>query len=77
MAIKIVCNGKVSETKIIDVASGVELQDNCTRAIITLDAAVDRAQVVLHFTDVALEVTGEVVETFPPVGLRLADVMTE
>jgi hypothetical protein len=77
MTIKIVCNGKVTDTKIIDVASGAELQDNCTRAVITLDAMREQAQVVLHFTDVQLEVIGELVETFPPVGLALSDVITE
>jgi hypothetical protein len=31
-------------------------------------------ELILKFTDVALEVTGEVVETFPPTGLTLRDV---
>jgi hypothetical protein len=38
MTIKIVCNGKVNETRIIDVASGMELQDDCMKAVIILDA---------------------------------------
>ena len=74
MTIKIICNGKVNETQIIDVASGMQLQDSCTKAVIILDAKHKHPEVILKFTDVELEVTGEVVETFPPTGLTLDDV---
>jgi hypothetical protein len=74
MTIKIVCNGKVKETQIIDVASGMELQANCTKAVIILDAKCEHPELILKFTDVELEVTGEVIQTFPPSGLTLEDV---
>lgn len=75
MTIRIVCSGKITDTKIIDVESGVELQDDCTKAMIILDAKKNVAEVTLKFTDVALDVTGEVVETFPPMGIRLKDIV--
>lgn len=71
MPIKITCGGKVSDTKIVDVASGIELQDDCTKAHIIIDAASEQAEAVLYFTDVRLEITGDVLETFPPAGLIL------
>ena len=74
MPIKIICNGDLKDTRIIDVNSGVELQDSVTKAVIMLDGKAGRPEVILNFTDVALEVTGEVVETFPPAGLTLEDV---
>lgn len=71
MAIKIICNGKVSDTKIIDVASGAELQEDCIKAHIIIDAGGEQPEAVLYFTNVRLEVTAEVLETFPPAGLTL------
>ena len=71
MAIKITCNGKVSDTKIVDVASGVELQDRCIKAHIILDSNHDHPEAILQFTDVQLEVTAEVLKTIPPSGLTL------
>ena len=74
MTIKIICNGKISETKIIDMDSGVELQDDCTKAVVIMDAKNDHPELILKFTDVALEATGEVIETFPPSGFNWEDV---
>lgn len=74
MTVKIISNGKVNDTRIIDLASGMELQASCTRAEIVIDADKAQPTVILHFTDVKLEVVAEVVKTFPPTGLALDDV---
>jgi len=75
MTVKIICSGKTHDTKIIDVDSGVELQNDCTKAMIILDAKKDYAEVTLKFTDVPFEVRGEVVETFPPRAISIDEVM--
>ena len=57
MTIKIICNGKVNETRIIDVASGMELQEAVYRAslarfrpiiLTTLTTVVGLAPVILE-----------------------------
>ena len=75
MTIRITCTGDVKDTKIVDVESGIELQDNCIKAHIILDAKHGTPEVILHFTDVALDVTGEVLGTFPPAWHRLRAVI--
>jgi len=70
MAIKITCNGNIGDVKIIDTESGVELQDKCTKAHITMDASGKCPEAILHFTDVRLDVVAEIVKTLPPTGLR-------
>ena len=74
MTIRIVCNGDTKDIKIIDVESGIELQDECTKAHIILDAKRGTPEVILHFVDVGLDVIGEVIHTFPPAGHRLREV---
>lgn len=71
MPVRIECDGDIRNVKIIDVDSGVELQDDCTKVHIIIDAQGRRPEAIIHFTDVRLDVTGDVIKTIPPTGLTV------
>ena len=77
MPIKIIYDNIVNYTRIIDLETGAELQEKCTKAHIIIDAAAGRPEAILHFTDVELEVVADVVKTSPPTGMRFEGFMVE
>lgn len=71
MTIKIISDGKVENTRIIDEETGAQLQECCTKAHIMIDAATGLTEAILYFTDVKLDVSADVIKTIPPTGLTV------